>query len=430
MENLIADLSWRGMLHDMTPGMEEHLQKGPIKGYIGFDPSADSLHLGNLVVIMLLRHLQIAGHRPVALIGGATGMVGDPSGRIKERPVLTEERLYHNQTCIQRQLEKFLDFSPGSNQAQLLNNLSWLKSCNLLQFLSDIGQHISVSYMIAKDSIKQRLEHGLSYTEFAYQMLQGYDFYYLFTEHQVTLQMGGADQWGNLTTGLELIRRKAQGRAFAFTMPLLTRADGTKFGKTASGTNIWLDPKKTSPYALYQFLLNCSDVESEKLIKIFSLATKDEIVSWIQNHNRNPERRILQQELARIVTVLVHSSQDYKQALLCSEILFGPATSMDDLSRLSDGDWEVICTTIDCITLSKATLYNTDSISALLSVITGGRIVASKSEAARLIKARGIMVNKVLIEDPYQRPDFRLFYNRYLLIQKGKKKHYILIIQD
>lgn len=430
MENLIADLSWRGMLHDMTSGMEEHLQEGPIKGYVGFDPSADSLHLGNLVVIMLLRHLQVAGHRPVALIGGATGMVGDPSGRIKERPVLTEERLYHNQTCIQRQLEKFLDFSPGCNQAQLLNNLSWLRSCNLLQFLSDIGQHISVSYMIAKDSIKQRLEHGLSYAEFAYQMLQGYDFYYLFTEHQVTLQMGGADQWGNLTTGLELIRRKVQGKAFALTMPLLTRADGTKFGKTASGTNMWLDPQKTSPYALYQFLLNCSDAESEKLIKIFSLATKDEIASWIQDHKRHPEKRILQQELAKIVTVLVHNSQDYKQALLCSEILFGSATSTDDLSRLSNKDWQVIGTTIDCISLPKAALYNADSISALLSVITGGKIITSKSEAARLIKSRGIMVNKVLIEEPYQKPDFKLFCNRYLLVQKGKKKHYILIIQD
>lgn len=430
MKNLIIDLLWRGMIYNIIPGTEEHLQKGIIKGYIGFDPSADSLHLGNLVTIMLLKHLQVAGHKPIALIGGATGMIGDPSGRIKERPFLTEEVLYHNQMCIKTQLEKFLDFSKGTNQAMVLNNWDWFKDLKFLDFLRDVGRYIPIGYMMAKDSVKQRLEGGLSYAEFAYQLLQGYDFYYLYCKEAVTLQMGGSDQWGNLTTGVELIRKKANAQVFALTIPLLTRADGTKFGKTADGLNMWLDPKKTSPYALYQFLLNCSDFEVEKLIKIFAFYPKEAIESLILTHRAKPEQRLLQQELAKIIVTMVHSKADYQQALVCSRILFSHTTSLEDLSALSKADWQVIGDTIKCIYIRKELLDEVDSISTLLSVATHGMIMASKSQVSRMVASRGIMVNKILIEDAQQKPCFKLFYNQYILVQRGKKNHYLLIVQD
>ncbi|WP_419241163.1 tyrosine--tRNA ligase [Cardinium endosymbiont of Nabis limbatus] len=429
MKDFIASLAWRGMIHDMVPGTAEHLGKGMATGYVGFDPSAPSLHLGNLVTIMLLKHFQEAGHKPIALVGGATGMIGDPSGRSQERLFLTEEVLRYNEACIAQQLEKFLDFSVGPNKAVVLNNFDWFKDFSFLGFLRDIGKHIPIGYMMAKDSVKQRIEKGISYAEFAYQLLQGYDFYHLYLHKNVTLQMGGSDQWGNLTTGVELIRKKAQSQAFAITAPLLTRADGTKFGKTASGSNIWLDPSKTSPYALYQFLLNSSDHEAEKLIKIFSFCKKEEIEALILAHQAKPEMRLLQQTLAKIVTTMVHSEAACRQAMACSDMLFGHTDSVDALYGLSEVDLLSICATIPKVHITSTALSAVDSIVSLLSVATENLIMPSKSEARRMIASSGIKVNKVLITDPYQKPDFILLHNRYLLVQKGKKNHYLIVVQ-
>ncbi|TDG94409.1 tyrosine--tRNA ligase [Cardinium endosymbiont of Culicoides punctatus] len=429
MKNFVANLKWRGMIHDMVPGTEEHLNKNMVTGYVGFDPSAPSLHLGNLVTIMLLKHLQEAGHKPIAIVGGATGMIGDPSGRSKERIFLTEETLRYNQECISLQLEKFLDFSSGKNKAELLNNFDWLKTFSFIDFLRDIGKHIPIGYMMAKDSVKQRIETGLSYTEFAYQLLQGYDFYHLFIHKNVTLQMGGADQWGNLTTGIELIRKKAQAQVFALTAPLLTRADGTKFGKTASGANIWLDSEKTSPYTFYQFLLNCSDEEAEKLIKVFASCQREELEEIILSHRATPEHRILQQTLAKMVTTMVHSEQACQKAMVCAHILFSSTSTPDDLQKLSEEDLLTICETIPQVHIKKTDLDTSDGVASFLSVTTEGIITPSKSEARRLIASKGIMVNKELLIDPYEKPHFKLLHDRYLLVQKGKKNHYLILVQ-
>ncbi len=432
MKNFVAALRWRGMIHDFVPGTEAHLNNGPTKGYIGFDPSAASLHLGNLVTIMLLRHFQEAGHKPIAVVGGATGMIGDPSGRTQERTFLTEEALRYNQACIGKQLERFLDFTTGTNEtnrAELLNNFDWFKEISFLHFLKDIGKHMPIGYMMAKDSVKQRLETGISYTEFAYQLLQGYDFYHLYVHQGVTFQMGGSDQWGNLTTGVELIRKKKQAHAFALTVPLLTRSDGTKFGKTASGTTIWLDPAKTSPYALYQFLLNCSDEEVEKLIKIFSFCTRAEIETLILAHRVKPETRILQQTLAKLVTTLVHSEEACNKAMQCTAILFHPATTVEELFAISEADLLTVCATIPQVTLTKALFDTLDSMVSLLSVATEGVILPSKSEAKRMILSRGILVNKTVLADPFQKPIGPLLHNRYLLVQKGKKTYYLIVVQ-
>ncbi|MGI2257169.1 tyrosine--tRNA ligase [Candidatus Cardinium hertigii] len=430
MKDFIASLYWRGMIHDMVPGTAAHLNEGMAIGYVGFDPSAPSLHLGNLVPIMLLKHFQEAGHKPIALVGGATGMIGDPSGRSKERVFLTEEVLRYNEASIAKQLEKFLDFSTGPNKAILLNNFDWFKDCSFLGFLRDIGKHISVGYMMAKDSVKKRIETGISYTEFAYQLLQGYDFYHLHLHKNVTLQMGGSDQWGNLTTGVELIRKKSQCHAFAITAPLLTRSDGTKFGKTDAGTNIWLDPAQTSPYELYQFLLNSGDHEVEKLIKIFSFAKKEEVEALILTHQSKPETRLLQQTLAKMVTSMVHSEAACRQAIICSNILFSHTASTDALCALSEEDILRVCATIPKVHITRIALSAIDSVVSLLSVATKNCIMASKSEARRVITSGGIKVNKVLITDPYQKPDFILLHNRYLLVQKGKKNYYLIVVVE
>ncbi|TSJ80774.1 MAG: tyrosine--tRNA ligase [Candidatus Cardinium sp.] len=429
MKNFIASLRWRGMIHDMVPGTAEHLSSGMATGYVGFDPSAPSLHLGNLVAIMLLKHFQEAGHQPIALVGGATGMIGDPSGRSQERLFLTEEVLRYNESCIAKQLEKFLDFSTGQNKALLLNNFDWFKDISFLSLLREVGKHIPIGYMMAKDSVKQRIETGISYTEFSYQLLQAYDFYYLYLHKNVTLQMGGSDQWGNLTTGVELIRKKAQCQAFAVTAPLLTRADGTKFGKTASGSNIWLDPAKTSPYELYQFLLNGGDHEVEKLIKIFSFCTQEEVEAFILAHQAKPEMRLLQQTLAKIVTTMVHSEAACRQAMVCSNILFGHTDSVEALYALSEEDLLNVCITIPKVPIARTALEAVDTMVSLLSVATENRIIPSKSEARRVIASSGMKVNKVLITDPYKKPDVALLHNRYLLVQKGKKNYYLIVVE-
>lgn len=429
MKDFIGSLGWRGMIHDMVPGTGQHLSKGMATGYVGFDPSAPSLHLGNLVTIMLLKHLQEAGHKPIALVGGATGMIGDPSGRSQERNFLTEEVLRYNQEAIGKQLAKFIDFSSGPNKALLLNNFDWLKDYTFLGFLRDVGKHIPIGYMMAKDSVKQRIETGISYAEFAYQLLQAYDFYYLYLHKNVTLQMGGSDQWGNITTGVELIRKKNQSQAFGLTAPLLVRPDGTKFGKTATGKNIWLDPAQTSPYEMYQFLLNCSDNESEKLIKIFSFCKKKEVEAIILAHQSKPEARLLQQTLAKMVTIMVHSEASCKQAMVCSNILFGHTDSVEALHGLTENELLSVCTTIPKVHVRRADLDGIDSVVALLSVATDNKIMPSKSEARRMITSSGIKVNKLLVTDPYQKPNFALLHNRYLLVQKGKKNYYLIVIE-
>ncbi|ROT47390.1 tyrosine--tRNA ligase [Candidatus Cardinium hertigii] len=429
MKNFVANLRWRGMIHDIVPGIEEHLSNSMVTGYIGFEPSASSLHLGNLVTLMLLKHFQEAGHKPIVVVGGATAMVGDPSWKAQERLFLPEEIIRHNEDCISQQLKKFLDFDTGKNKAVVLNNFDWLRDISFLSFLRDVGKHIPIGYMMAKDSVKRRIETGISYTEFAYQLLQGFDFYYLYLNKGVTLQMGGADQWGNLTTGIELIRKKAHAQAFAITAPLFTRSDGIKFGKTTAGANVWLDASKTSPYELYQFLLNCTDYEVEKLIKVFACCSKEEIEALIVAHQAKPETRLLQQTVAKMVTTMVHSEEACSKAIVSSHILFSNVYSMHELYALSEDDLLTVCATIPKIHITQATLNTVDSIISLLSVTTEGVIMTSKSEAKRMIASHGIMINKVLITDPYQKPDFILLHSRYLLVQKGKKNYYLMVVQ-
>lgn len=326
MKDFISELQWRGMIHDRMPGTDEQLKKEMTTAYIGFDPTAASLHIGNLATIMLLKHFQLAGHKPIALVGGATGMIGDPSGKSEERNLLDENVLRHNQECIKKQLSKFLDFDCGSNSAEIVNNYDWFKNFSFLEFLRDAGKHITVNYMMAKDSVKKRLETGLSFTEFSYQLLQGYDFYHLFATKNVKLQMGGSDQWGNITTGTEYIRRKAGGEAFALTTPLVTKSDGAKFGKSESG-NVWLDTEMTSPYKFYQFWLNCTDEDTPRLIRVFTLLSKEEIESLEQQHKEAPHLRLLQKAMAKDITIRVHSERDYEMALKASELLFGKSTT-------------------------------------------------------------------------------------------------------
>ena len=337
--NFVEELEWRGMIHDMMPGTKELFEKEFVSAYVGIDPTADSLHIGHLVSVMMLKHLQVAGHRPIALLGGATGMIGDPSGKSQERNLLDEKTLRHNQEAIKKQLAKFLDFdTPAKTQAVLVNNYDWMSKFSFLEFIRDVGKHITVNYMMAKDSVKKRIsgeeKSGMSFTEFSYQLVQGYDFLHLYKEYNCKLQMGGSDQWGNITTGTELIRRKEQGEAFALTCPLITKADGGKFGKTETG-NVWLDQERTSPYAFYQFWLNVADEEAEKYIKIFTLLPKNEINELIKQHKESPHLRILQKKLAEEITVMVHSRKDYEDALEASTILFGNATS-DVLKKLDE----------------------------------------------------------------------------------------------
>jgi tyrosyl-tRNA synthetase len=429
MIDLIEELRWRGMLFDMMPGTEEQLKKEMTSAYIGFDPTASSLHIGNLATLMLLVHLQRAGHKPYALVGGATGMVGDPSGKSQERNLLDEETLRYNESCIKKQLSHFLEFEEGENTAVVVNNYDWFKGIGFLEFLRDAGKHITVNYMMAKDSVKSRLETGLSFTEFSYQLLQGFDFYTLFKDHGVKLQMGGSDQWGNITTGTEFIRRKAQGEAFALTCPLVTKSDGTKFGKSEGG-NVWLDPEMTSPYQFYQFWLRCSDEDASKLIRVFTLLDRETIERLEAEHGEAPNRRLLQHAIAEDVTVRVHGCEEYEKAVEASQILFGKS-STEQLAKLDERLLLQVMDGVPQAELTQEDFNNIPDITDLVSVATEGLIFSSKGEARKMIKGGGLSVNKTKIEDGSQPvSDFTLLQKKYLLIQKGKKNYFLVCIKQ
>lgn len=426
MINFVEELRWRGMLHDIMPGTEEQLKKESTSGYIGFDPTADSLHIGHLTQIMTLLHFQRAGHKPFALVGGATGMVGDPSGKSAERNLLSENILRHNESCVKNQLQKFLDFT-GKNAAEMVNNYDWFKDFKFLDFIRDVGKHITVNYMMSKDSVSKRLESGLSFTEFTYQLVQGYDFYWLNQHKNCKLQMGGSDQWGNIVTGTELIRRKSGGDAFALTTKLITKADGTKFGKTEGG-NIWLDPKKTSPYKFYQYWLNVSDADAANFIKIFTHFSKAEIDTLISDHNTAPHLRKLQQVLAQDITIRVHSDGDYQTAVKASNILFGNSTT-EELLSLDEDTLLSVFEGVPQITISQNELDSAATITDLLSSVTKNLVFASKGEAKKMIQGGGVSVNKMKVEDGNQKGEFSLLQNKYLLAQKGKKNYYLIVVE-
>jgi tyrosyl-tRNA synthetase len=431
-KNFIEELQWRGMLYDMMPGTAEQLQKEMTAAYIGFDPTAASLHIGNLATIMLLKHFQLCGHKPIALVGGATGMVGDPSGKAAERAFLSEETLRHNETCIKQQLEKFLDFNCGANAAQIVNNYDWFKGIGFLEFLREAGKYISVNYMSAKDSVKKRLETGISFTEFSYQLLQGYDFYWLFKHQNVRLQMGGSDQWGNITTGTELIRRKESGndeaaehRAFALTTPLVTKADGTKFGKSEQG-NVWLDPAMTSPFQFYQFWLNCADADCSRLLRVFTLHTQTEIESFETQHAAEPHLRIMQRALAKDVTTRVHSAEAYEMAVAASEVLYGKGT-LQTLQSMDEATFEAVFEGVPQTLVQREALETCATVADLLSVATQNEIYPSKSEARRAIQGNAVSINKTKITDANAKPEFVLLQNKFLLVSKGKKNHLVVV---
>lgn len=426
--NFVEELKWRGMIHDIMPGTEEQLDKEMTSAYVGIDPTADSLHIGHLVGVMMLKHLQIAGHKPLALIGGATGMIGDPSGKSQERNLLDEPTLRHNEAALKKQLEKFLDFnSDAPNAAELVNNYDWMKEFSFLEFIRDVGKNITVNYMMAKDSVKKRLgeesKTGMSFTEFTYQLVQGYDFLHLYKEKNCRLQMGGSDQWGNITTGTELIRRKAQGEAFALTCPLITKADGTKFGKTESG-NVWLDPNLTSPYQFYQFWLNVTDVDAEKYIKIFTLLSQEEVDTLISQHNEAPHQRDLQKKLAEEITVMVHSREEYQAAVEASQILFGKSTT-EQLKKIDERTFLAVFEGVPTFEISNSELNAGIPILDLLA--DKATIFPSKGELRRTIKGNGLSLNKEKIANPelIVNSEF-LIGNKYILVQKGKKNYFII----
>jgi tyrosine--tRNA ligase len=430
MTNFIEELRWRGMIHDMIPGTEEQLLKERTSAYLGIDPTADSLHIGHLVGVMMLRHLQRAGHRPLALIGGATGMIGDPSMKSAERNLLDEETLRHNQECIKRQLAKFLDFDSGApNAAVLVNNYDWMKDYSFLAFIRDIGKHITVNYMMAKDSVKKRLNGensaGMSFTEFSYQLLQGYDYLYLYRNYGCRLQMGGSDQWGNITTGTELIRRKEGGEAYALVCPLITKADGGKFGKTESG-NVWLDPARTSPYAFYQFWLNVNDADAARYIKIFTTLGQEEIAQLEQEQAAAPHLRPLQKRLAEELTTLVHSRADYEAAVSASSILFGQGTK-EQLQALDEGTLLSVFEGVPQFEVSRDTLSSGVKIADLLT--EQAAVLPSKGELRKLIAAGGLSLNKEKVTSPEDLVGTELLIaGRFLLVQRGKKNYYLLIV--
>jgi tyrosyl-tRNA synthetase len=429
--NFVEELKWRGMLHDIMPGTEEQLQKEVTPAYVGIDPTADSLHIGHLVSVMMLKHLQIAGHQPIALIGGATGMIGDPSGKSQERNLLDEPTLRHNQECIKNQLSKFLDFeSQEANVALLVNNYDWMKEFSFLDFIRDVGKRITVNYMMAKDSVKKRLgeesKSGMSFTEFTYQLVQGYDFLHLYQNNNCKLQMGGSDQWGNITTGTELIRRVAGGEAFAMTCPLITKADGTKFGKTESG-NVWLDPERTSPYSFFQFWLNTSDEDAERYIKIFTLLSKEEIDALVAAHKEAPHMRSLQKKLAEEVTIMVHSKEEYEMAVEASQILFGKGTA-EQLRKLNESTFLAVFEGVPQFTISKAELAEGINVVDLLAEKT--EVFPSKGELRRTIKGNGLSINKEKAGDPELIVNLEfLIAEKYILAQKGKKNYYLIIAE-
>lgn len=430
MKNFIEEVTWRGMLHDVMPGTEEHLLEQMRVAYVGIDPTADSLHIGHLVGVMLLKHFQLAGHKPVALIGGATGMVGDPSGKSNERNLLDEDTLRHNQNAIKGQLERFLDFNSGTdNAAELVNNYDWMKDFSFLDFIRQIGKHITVNYMMAKDSVKKRLNgesaEGMSFTEFSYQLLQGYDFLHLFQQKQVTLQMGGSDQWGNITTGTEMIRRVASGKAYALTCPLITKADGTKFGKSEGG-NIWLDAARTSPYKFYQYWLNTSDADAEKYIKIFTFITKEDIVTLTNEHQEAPHLRVLQKRLAAELTTMVHSQADLDNAIQASNILFGNSSSAD-LKQLDQQTFLDVFEGVPQAEISREDIEAGLSIIDALASKSG--FTTSNGEARRALQANSIAVNKEKVTEEYTVTSQDLINDRFVLLQKGKKNYFVLVIK-
>lgn len=426
MKNFVEELRWRGMLHDIMPGTEEQLMKEPTAGYIGFDPTADSLHIGHLTQIMTLLHFQKAGHKPFALVGGATGMVGDPSGKSAERNLLSEDLLQHNVACVRQQLEKFLDFS-GSNAAEMVNNYDWFKDFRFLDFIRDVGKHITVNYMMSKDSVRKRLETGLSFTEFTYQLVQGYDFYWLNKHKNCKVQMGGSDQWGNIVTGTELIRRKSDSDAYAITTKLITKADGTKFGKTEGG-NVWLDTKRTSPYKFYQYWLNVSDEDALNFIRIFTQLSREEIDALAKEHQQAAHLRKLQQVLAKDITIRVHSAGEYEKAVAASNILFGNSTT-DELQSLDEDTLLSVFEGVPQVNISRKEFDNCQNTLELLSTVSKNSIFPSKGEARKMLQAGGVSVNKQKVSDANAKPDFQLLHGKYLLAQKGKKNYYLMVIE-
>lgn len=429
MKNFIEEVTWRGMLHDVMPGTEEHLMEQMRVAYVGIDPTADSLHIGHLVGVMLLRHFQLSGHKPLALVGGATGMIGDPSGKSNERNLLDEATLRHNQEAIKGQLARFLDFtSNASNAAELVNNYDWMKNFSFLDFIRDVGKHITVNYMMAKDSVRKRLSseaaEGMSFTEFTYQLVQGYDFLHLYKNKDCTLQMGGSDQWGNITTGTELVRRIASGKAYALTCPLITKADGTKFGKSEGG-NIWLDSARTSPYKFYQYWLNTSDVDAEKYIKIFTFLSKEEIEVLTEKHREAPHLRLLQKRLAEEITIMVHSSEDLENAIKASNILFGNSTS-DDLKQLNEATFLDVFDGVPQAEISRNEIEVGINIVEILNTKTG--FLKSNGEARRALTANSISVNKEKVSEEFVLSTKDLINNQFVLLQSGKKNYFVLRI--
>lgn len=428
MKNFVEELKWRGMIHDITPGAEEELMKGPAAAYVGIDPTGDSLHIGHLVSVMILKHFQSCGHKPYALVGGATGMIGDPSMKSAERNLLDEETLNHNVECIKKQLGKFLDFnSDAPNSAKLVNNYDWMKDYTFINFARDIGKLITVNYMMSKDSVKKRLSRdsseGMSFTEFSYQLLQGYDFLYLYEHEGVKLQLGGADQWGNITTGTELIRRTLGAQAFALTCPLITKADGSKFGKTEKG-NIWLDPEKTSPYEFYQFWLNVSDEDAERYIKIFTMLDKETIEAAIAQHREDPGQRSLQKLLAKEITIMIHNEEEYENAISASRMLFGNSTS-EELRKLDERTFLAVFSGVPTFEVKREELPC--NILDFLAVKT--QVLPSKGEARKMVQANGISINKDKVNDIAKDiTENDIIDGKYILVQKGKKNYFIINI--
>nr|WP_315125317.1 tyrosine--tRNA ligase [uncultured Capnocytophaga sp.] len=428
MKNFVEELRWRGMIQDIMPETEAHLMEGLRAAYVGIDPTADSLHIGHLVGVMMLRHFQNCGHKPYALVGGATGMIGDPSGKSVERNLLTEEVLAHNIAGIQKQLAKFLDFeSEAANRAELVNNYDWTKGISFLSFIRDIGKHITVNYMMAKDSVKKRFDpnentDGMSFTEFSYQLLQGFDFLHLYQEKGLTLQMGGSDQWGNITTGTELIRRIAGGKAYALTCPLITKADGTKFGKSEGG-NVWLDPEKTSPYKFYQYWINTSDADAQRYIKIFTMLSKEEIEQLIAQHTEAPHLRLLQNKLAEELTVLVHGREELEKAQQASQILFGNATS-NSLRSLDEKTFLEVFDGVPQAEVSHSEIAAGLDMVAILSGKTG--FIGSNSEARRALKENSISINKEKVAEDYTVGEKDMIDGKFILLQRGKKNYFVV----
>lgn len=429
MKNFVEELRWRGLLHDIMPETEEYLLKNKGVGYIGFDPTADSLHIGSLVQILILKHFQRAGHKPIALVGGATGMVGDPSGKSAERNLLDEETLSKNIKGVKNQLMRFLEFDSGENAAILVNNFDWMKNISLIDFVRDTGKHITVNYMMAKDSVKKRLsadsKEGMSFTEFTYQLFQGYDFYHLYKEFNCKVQMGGSDQWGNITTGTELIRRKIQGKAYAITVPLVTKADGTKFGKTEGG-NVWLDANRTSPYKFYQYWLNSSDEDAEKYIKIFTFLDQKSIEALIVEHRQAPHLRLLQKKIGEEVTIMTHGKDAYENAIKASNILFGKSTA-EDLKSLDEQTFLDVFDGVPQAMVSKNDIQNGLDMIGALSAKTN--FLKSNGDARRALKENSISVNKEKVNDSYVINLGDLISNKYILLQRGKKNYFLLRVE-